>query len=221
MKYIFIFSAFLSLISCKTNKESLVNSQENSINKSFEGIIKYKFLMENVHGLSAEQIESRIKESEQMIGRHLVVSVKEPKMKSVLDGELMKYYTYYNSTDSMYFHSPDLGETGKISTYDNWNFKYDTIISTKNALTINGKACDLIKFKSRDYEWNYYYNNELKVNPDNFKHYKDYFWDKAIEMSKSLPIRYEGKIPAGYIYMEAEYILDQQLEDSIFEIPKN
>lgn len=77
----------------------------------------------------------------------------------------------------------------------------------------------MIKFKSQDHEWDYYYNDQLKVNSENFKHYQSCFWNKAIELCGSLPIRFDGKIPGSYIYMEAEEIVEQPIDDSEVEIP--
>ena len=223
MKYLTLsLGLFILAVACKTQKELGVEPTQtnNSSAKYFEGIIKYKFLMDDVRELTDKEIESQLKQMEAFMGRHMTYYIKGAKSKTVIDGPMMKLTTYTDETDSMYTYSPDLGELSKVSTYDNWNYTYDTIVTSKAIKTINGIVCDLISLKSDEYTWDYYYSEKLKVNPDYFKHSKGGFWDKAIEITGSMPMRFEGKVPGSYIYMEVEDILEQSLEDSIFEIPK-
>ena len=215
-----IISTGLIIASCNSTKNLNTSTSQELPKENFEGIIKYKFLMDDVSDLTGEQIEEKLQKSASMFGRHMTYYIKEPKMKTVMDGELMKLISYNDQTDSMYMHSPDLNELSKVSTYDNWSFKYDTIVTTKNAKIINGEDCDLLTFKSDKYEWKYYYNQQLKVDPENFKHYQSCFWNKAIEICNSLPVRFEGKIPGTYIYLEAEEILPQRIDEIEFKIPK-
>lgn len=209
-------------LSCKSSKKVNVEKVEmkNIISNQFEGIVKYKYLMEDVSSLSEIEIENKIIESEVFLGRHIVYYIKENNAKSVINGDFFKMTTYTNESDSLYLHVPDMeGESGRFSTYADWNFKYDTIIQKVNAKIINGKNCDLIIFKSEDHTWKYYFNKEIQVNPMYYKHYQSGFWNEAIKIAKALPIRFEGKMPGSYIFMEAEEILSQKIEDSIFEIP--
>lgn len=198
-----------------------MTSQSNapSATDNFEGIIKYKFLLGDVKGLTDEEIDAKIARVEAMIGRQMVYYIKGANVKSVVDGEMMKLTTYQNGTDSVYMHSPGM-ESKMVPMSGDWNFKYDTIITKKNVRTISGYPCDLIRFQNENFTWDYYYSDALKVDPEHYKYNDTGFWSEAIERCGSLPIRYEGKIPGTYMFLEVEEILEQAVPDSEFELPK-
>jgi len=187
----------------------------------FEGVVKYKFLMSDVTGLSDEEIELELEKSAPMFGRHLTYYFRGPDLKSDMDGPYMKMTSFYDGSDSLYMYSADLGELMKASTYDDWNFTFDTNTITKNAKVINGIECDLLEIKSKDYTWKYYFNEKYKLDPKDHKNYQHFFWNVAIKETNSLPLRVEGKIPGTYMFIEAEEILPSKLEDAVFEVPKN
>lgn len=220
LKYTILSLSLFLLLSCKTKQVTSSSSPISNKTENFEGIIKYKFLMGDVTDLTMDEIDLQIKEVEPFFGKHMTNYIKEDKMKSVIDGEMMKMITYSDKTDSITVHAPDLGELSKVSAYDNWNFTYDTIVTTQNAMTIDGVNCDLISFKSDLYTWNYYYSNKLKVNPEHYKHYQSGFWNKAIEMCESLPMRFEGKVPSTHLFMQVDEIIPQALDDATFEMPE-
>lgn len=114
----------MAVITCYAQED---NEGGNNGSETFEGIVKYKFLMDDARDLTDDQIEEKIKQVEEFFGRYMVYYVKEPKMKSVTDGMMLKMTSYTDNTDSMYLHTPDMGDLAKVSTYDNWGLEYDTI----------------------------------------------------------------------------------------------
>jgi len=208
-----------TLISCKSTKTTSASITPSTQTKYFEGTVKYKFLMDNVTNLTDDEIAQKLLESQEVLGRHMTYHFKGQNMKSIIDGPYFKVTSYSDGTDSMYMYNPDEKSLMKVSTYDDWDFEYDTMTKTENAKIINNIECDLLSFKSEKYTWNYYYNDKYKLNPEDHKHYQNCFWNKAIEETGALPLRMDGKISGSSMYLEAENIIEEKLDDSIFELP--
>ena len=103
----FIFLCGLTIASC-TSSSKLSTVKEQQEKNTFEGIVKYKFLMESVSTLTDDQIDEKIELSAPLFGRHMTYYVKQPKLKTVMDGEFMKLVSYNDDTDSMYMYNPEL-----------------------------------------------------------------------------------------------------------------
>ena len=188
---------------------------------TFEGVVKYRFMMQNPAGMTDEQRNEMMTQMESMMGKHFVYSFKENKMKTELDGQLMKLTYYYFGGDSIYMMD-DLSPEVQIAPVDDgWNFEYSTVERVPNAKEVQGIMCDLIVFKSDKYSWKYYYNTQYKLSPTFFEKYKSGFWNKAIEETGSLPLEFEGKISGSYLFMTADEIIEGPVDDAVFELPGN
>lgn len=214
---------FVTLIMCLLNVGSITmlkgQTQIENVKHSenlFEGEIKYKFLMSNVEGKTNAEIEEEIKKSEKMMGRHATYFFKKGKMKSKIDGSFMKMTQYYEGGDSIVIVDDMSPKPTVMPLSSEWRFELDSMKIENNVTQINGIECNLIRFYSGKYEWKYYYNEEYKISGEDYQRYTSGFWNIAAKEVGALPLRFEGKIPGSYIFLEAEEILPKKLPDGLF-----
>lgn len=184
-----------------------------SAQEHFEGIITYDLKFQDKTGEMNDQ------EASQFMGNEQVYYIKGNKYKSLMNG-MLKVTQYYTGKDTLY--NQMIGINGLM--YIDARANSEKVISfqiIKNQLNVAGYSCDLLEIKTNEGTTLYYYNQEIRVNPQDYKNHKYGLWYYCLEKTNgALPIKMITDVSDVKLSLEAKAIEIKNLEDAVFAIPK-
>ncbi|MEX0313649.1 MAG: DUF4412 domain-containing protein [Allomuricauda sp.] len=184
-----------------------------SAQTNFEGVIKYNLEFQDKTG------EMSSDETLEFMGDQQTYYIKGNKYKSAMNG-MLKVTQYYTGRDTLY--NKMLGVNGLM--YIDAKQRTEQVLSAdikENQLSVAGYSCDLLEIKTNEGTTLYYYNEAVKVNPEDYKNHQYGLWHYCLEKTGgALPLKMITDVADVKLSIEAKIIETKNLDDSIFEIPK-
>ena len=182
-------------------------SQEN-----FEGILKFKIKIEDKTGQMSDE------QSKQFMGNEQIYYLKGKKYKSEFNG-MLKMTTYHEGKDTLFTKMNGI----KTLMYTITNIDEEKVISYEFKETdkvILGYKCELLEVKTNKGFHKYYFNKNLKSNPENYKDHKTGLWNFFTQKTDgALSIISISDVEDFKSYIELISIERKKLDDSIFIKP--
>jgi hypothetical protein len=191
IKYTLIILVLFLLISCSSSKyfegtityrfESSLYDENNEVNLNYNEYSKKEFgeYFVESHKRGNYFRDYKGKDS---IGLDFQLYIKKTNIK----------YTKYNYNDTLYWKSP-----ANLNGANN----FKVLVKTKNDTLINNEKLNLLlteyelPYKGNVFKMTekYYYNEKLKINPEDYIKYKQYFLYETFKEMESLPFLYIKK----------------------------
>ncbi len=185
-----------------------VSSQTN-----FEGVIRYNLRFQDKTGDMSDE------EAVQFMGNKQTYYIKGNKYKSAMNG-MLKVTQYYTGRDTLY--NQMMGVNGLL--YNDAKQKTEEVISAnikKNQVNVAGYSCDLLEIRTDGGTTLYYYNDAVKVNPEDYKNHEYGLWYFCLKKTGgALPLKLISDVSDIKLSIEAITVEKKKLSDAIFEIPK-
>ena len=144
-----------------------------------------------------------------------------------VDNNLIRTTIYKENANNNY-HFGLNNDTITFQTAGIENCKIETIKSKKDETTILDLKCDYNTFKiSNDtivymnYKMEFWTNNDIILNTNRFKKFKDGRYDYLIRETKSLPLKYSMDIGMAKINYTATNIDYSELKEELFNIDES
>ena len=183
------------------------HSQEN-----FEGVLKFKI---NFHDKTGEMSDE---ETEQFMGNEQTYYLKGKKYKSVLNG-MLKMVAYHEGKDTLFtkmngvnalMYSLTSTEEEKVISFE---FK-------KTDKVVLGYKCELLEVKTDKGIHKYYFNKNLKCDPNTYENHKTGMWDFYTKKTGgALSIMVISDVKDYKSYIELISVERKKLDDTIFIKP--
>ncbi|PQJ77386.1 hypothetical protein [Polaribacter glomeratus] len=184
-----------------------INAQEN-----FEGILKFKIEFQDKTGEMTDE------QSKQFVGNKQTYYIKGKKYKSELNG-MLKMTTYHEGKDTVFTKMEGMSSL----MYSLTSIAEEEVISYEFRQTdkiILGYECKLLEVKTNKGFHQYYFNKDLKVDPETYKEHKSGLWDFFTEKTGgALSILSITDIEDVKSSIELISVNRKKLDDSIFKRP--
>ncbi len=181
---------------------------------NFEGIIKYDLAFHDKTGKMDDD------QAKQFMGSEQTYYIKGNKYKSSMNG-MLKVTQYYTGRDTLYNQMLGVNSLMFIDAKQK-NEEVLSIDIKKNQLNVAGYTCDLLEIKTNKGTMQYYYNESIKVTPEDYKNHKYGLWFYCLEKTGgALPLKMVTDVTSLKLSIEAKSVEIKNLDNSIFEIPKN
>ncbi|CAM4190879.1 MULTISPECIES: hypothetical protein [Flavobacterium] len=191
IKYTLILLILFFLVSCSSSKyfegtityrfESNLYDENNEVNLNYSEYSKREFGQYFVEYHKRGNYFRDYK-GEDSIGLDFQLYIKKKNIK----------YTKYNYNDTLYWEN-----TTNLNGANN----FKVLVKTRNDTLINNEKLNLLlteyelPYKGKVFKMNeeYYYNEKLKINPNDYINYKKYFLYETFKKMESLPFLYIKK----------------------------
>jgi hypothetical protein len=185
--------------------------------QSFEGMITYEM---EAHNPMPDQMTDEEFNAEMGGNLKHVMSYyyKEDKYKSVLE-ETQATVLYEPTEMKIYSYTVGQLEGGWFDAKK--GVEIQEIIKLEEIDTILGIPCQAIQVKSELMTVTYYYSAKYRVEYEKFKGHKYGFWEAYLKETCGLPLKSVSKMPFFHISLTATDIQEMELDDAIFELPKD
>ncbi len=181
--------------------------------KDFEGIIKFKIEYRDKTGkTSNEQVK-------QIMGNEQVYYLKKDKYKSELNG-FLNMKLFYNGNDTVFL---------KIKHQDKLIYRLVNEEPDKKILshkytditeTIAGIKCKLLKVTTNKGTIDYYYSDEVRIDPKYYENHKFGLWSSLMKLTNGgISIKSISDFHDSYESIELISLQRKKLDDTIFERP--
>jgi hypothetical protein len=178
----------------------------------FEGILKFKSEFRDKTGQMTDE------EAKQFLGTEITYYLKGDHYNSSMNG-FLQMKTYYNGRDTIYLNMQ--GNNNLLYTLS--SEEEEKIISYEFKETdavILGYKCELLEVKTNKGFHKYYFNRNIKLNPEDYKNHKAGLWHFFLEKTGgAISLKTSGDLKDSYNAIEVISIEKKQLDESIFKKP--
>ena len=179
----------------------------------FEGEIIYDF-----HRRDKSQKLSEVA-SDNYFGTELSYTIKNNCYRAENNGKL-KLVQIYKGSDTLYSAIAGIN----VQLYDISTIPSDSVISYKiseTSDTIAGYPCKTLEITTKKCFLQYWFNDQIRINPDAFKRHEIGFWRIQLELTNgAFPLKSTAESPEGRMEMTAKSIVSKKIEDDIFTLEK-
>jgi hypothetical protein len=185
-----------------------------SIGQSFQGKISYQNSYKSkISNVTDEQFAA-------MLGSSQDFYIKNGNYKSVTNGQLVLWQTYINKDNKLY---TKMSNSDTVYWTDG-SLNLDEVLKAeinKEVVQILGYKCDELVLICKNGIHKFYFSNKLFVDSKLFLDHKYANWYEFLSRTNAMPLKYV--IDYGQFILEsvATEIKQIQLDDTIFDLPKN
>ena len=178
----------------------------------FEGILKFKSEFKDKTGQMTDE------EAKQFLGTEITYYLKGDHYNSSMNG-FLKMKTYYNGRDTIYLNMQ--GNNNLLYTLSSKEEEKIISYEFKNTdIVILGYKCELLEVNTNKGFHKYYFNRNIKLNPEDYKNHKAGLWHFFLEKTGgAIALKTSGDWKDSYNAIEIISIERKQLDKSIFKKP--
>ena len=185
--------------------------------KNFQGYVKYEVKTANPMStmISDSVYQARIGD----IKITHTFFIKENKYKNRISGTYNGNNLYVPDSNRYYVYDDSL----KFAMYSDCSVyidKYESIENDAEMDTILGYPCKKITMKSGMGTVEYFYSENLKINPEYFKDHVFNNWNIYTEKTSSVPLKIVYNVMSLKMTLTAIEIEKKELKDDFFRLPK-
>jgi hypothetical protein len=153
-----------------------------------------------------------------MMGTNQHYYIKNDFYRSVTDGTYSEWQLY-NPLENRIYNKLTISDTLYWWDGNNNSEKIQSFKIVKDSIEVLGYSCDVFILKTKIGTTSYFYNEELRVDPELFKDHKFENWNFIISKTRSLPLKLIVENEQFKSISIATKIIPKKLDKALFELP--